>query len=562
LLVENNIGDAELLRDTLNEVSSANFDFKLVHVVRIEEAMESITQGSFDLVLLDLSLPDAHGLETVTEMRRVAPDLPIVVLSGLNDEQMAVKAMRKGAEDYLVKGQVDSETLVRSIRYAIERKRIETQIQQHQSRQAALHQIHLAVTSTLDLRTRLNLLLERIADYYPSYVMAVRLRNEENGNLETLACRNLDIRECEEIPLQTATGKSLTYAVLEARAPLAIVDMQNDPRMRRPEFARRNGLVSYLGVPLIVRDEVIGVLCLYTRERHAFSREEIDFLETLAGQTAIAIAHSRLFEQLKAAKEALEKSLDVKSVLVGVIAHELKTPIQVILGNANLLLEGFFGALTEEQQQRVRAIESGAEEVIHLIEDAIDMTRLDQGKIPLAVTEIPVGALLAELKSEFLEGFRKNGVDFEVSEPPSGTIVKSDRFKLKEILRNLLDNAQKFTPQGKVKVLFLSHHHDRVEFLVKDTGIGIAKEMLPKIFELFYQVDPLAQAGSTSAGLGLNIVKRLVAAISGHIDVASELGKGTTFRVVLPKEIAQENRPTHFDESAGAPLTNTRRAIS
>jgi signal transduction histidine kinase/DNA-binding response OmpR family regulator len=538
LLVEDNIGDAGLLRATLGEVSSANFDFKLVHVARVEEAIELIGKGSFDLVLLDLSLPDAHGLETVTEMRKIAPGVPIVILSALNDEQMAVRAMRKGAEDYLVKGQVDSETLVRSIRYAIERKRIETQIRQHQSRQAALHQIHLAITSTLDLRTRLNLLLERIADYYPSYVMAVRLRNEENGTLETLACRNLDISECEEIPPETPPGKGLTHAVMEAMAPLAIADMQNDPRLRRPEFVRRNGLVSYLGVPLIVRDEVIGVLSLYTRERRPFSREEIDFLETLAGQTAIAIAHSRLFEQLKTAKEALEKSLDVKSVLVGVIAHELKTPIQVILGNANLLLEGFCGALTEEQQQRVRAIEGGAEEVIHLIESAIDMTRLDQGKMPLAVTEIPVGALLAEIKSEFAESFRKNGVDFKVSELPPGAILKSDRFKLKEILRNLLDNAQKFTPKGKVKVQFRLNHHDQVEFLVKDTGIGVEKETLPKIFDLFYQVDPSAQAGSTSAGLGLNIVKRLVAAISGNIEVVSEVGKGTTFRLVLPKEIA------------------------
>jgi signal transduction histidine kinase/DNA-binding NarL/FixJ family response regulator len=534
LLVEGNAEDAGILRAALSEVSSS-FLSKLVHVTTVEEAIKQLTGRSFDLVLLDVSAPDARGLETVTEIRGAAPSVPIVILSGLNDEQLPISAMREGAEDYLVKSQLDSEMLVRSIRYAIERKRIEREIREHQSRQAALHEIHLAVTSTLDLRTRLDRLLERIADYYPHYVTAVRLRNAETGNFETLACRNLDQSEWENTFSENDNGKGLINMVMLAKTPLVIVDMQNDPRVRRPEFARRNGLVSYLGVPLLVRNEFIGVLSFYTRQKHEFSREEIEFLDTLAGQTAIAIANSRLFEQLKTAKAALEKSLEIKSVLVGVMAHELKTPIQVILGNTSLLLDGFFGALTEEQQHRVRTIEHGAEEVLHLMQSALDMTRLEHGKMPLAVTEISVGTLLAEVQAEFSDSFQKIGVDFCVTQPPFEVVLQSDRLKLKEILRNLLDNAQKFTRAGKVELHFRFGDQGQAEFVVQDTGIGIEKEVLPKIFEPFYQVDASARPGS--AGLGLNIVKRLVAAISGNIDVESEVGEGTTFRVILPKQI-------------------------
>ncbi|MGH7826187.1 MAG: ATP-binding protein [Candidatus Binatia bacterium] len=535
LLVKDNVRDAGLLRAALSEISSASVEFSLVHVGSVKDAVERLTEGLYDLVLLNLSLADAHGLETVTQVRGAAPGVPVVILSGLNDEQLVVKALREYAEDSLAKGQIDSEMLARSIRYAIERKRNEMQIHEQQSRQAALRQILLAVASTLDLRTRLNLLLERIADYYPQYVMAVRLRNKETGGYETPASRNLSSSEWGNTAFKSVDDKGLVHAVAEARAPLAIANIQSDSRLR-PGFARRNGLVSYLGVPLLVRDELIGVLSFYTREKHEFSSEEIEFLTTLAGQTAIAITNSRLFEQLKTAKDALEKSVEIKSVLVGVMAHELKTPIQVVMGNANLLLDGFFGTLTAEQQQRVRAIETGAQELLHLIESALDMTRLEQGKIPLAVTEISVAALLAEIKSEFADAFLKNGVELKIFEPPPRSILRSDRLKLKEILRNLLDNAHKFTPKGKVEVQFRLNGQDQVEFIVKDTGIGIEQEVLPKIFELFYQVDPSLRAGS--AGLGLNIVKRLVAAISGNIDVISESGKGTAFRVVLPREIA------------------------
>jgi signal transduction histidine kinase len=112
--------------------------------------------------------------------------------------------------------------------------------------------------------------------------------------------------------------------------------------------------------------------------------------------------------------------------------------------------------------------------------------------------------------------------------------MKTDRVKVKEILRNLLENARKFTAQGKVTVGFTERDDGTVQFVVTDTGIGIPKESLPKIFDLFYQIDPAAKEHA-SAGMGLNIVKRLVAALSGEIDVASEPGRGTSFRVTLPK---------------------------
>jgi signal transduction histidine kinase/ActR/RegA family two-component response regulator len=535
LLVEDNPGDAGLVRAALGEISTPDDEFQSVHAVRLGQAFEYAAETSFDLILLDLSLPDAKGLDTVTRMTAAAPSVPIVVMTGMNDQSVAIEAMRMGAQDYLVKGQVDEAMLGRTIRYAIERKKAEAEINRQLERQKVLNDINRATASTLDLQSVMDILLEKVGQVFPQFGSMVHLLNPQKDVLEALAFRTVDDSSWQ----QTVPGenKGFNYIAARMKTPLVINDAQNDPRSRRPEFLRRNGFVCYLGLPLIVKDEAVGVLALFAKENDAFADADIQFLSTLAGQAALAINNSQLYESLKRANETLEQALEVKSILTGVMAHELKTPIQVIMGTASLLAEGMCGELNPEQRERIGKIEAGSEEMLQLIESSLDMARLEQGKMPLLVTEIRVGDLLAELESEFSELFAKKGLALEVNHPPLGSTIKSDRVKLKEILRNIIDNARKYTAHGKVSVEFAVKDAERVEFIVKDTGNGIKAELLPKIFELFYQVDP-SQKEHASAGLGLNIVKRLVGAMSGEIDVTSEVGRGSVFRVTFPREIS------------------------
>jgi signal transduction histidine kinase len=303
---------------------------------------------------------------------------------------------------------------------------------------------------------------------------------------------------------------------------------------------------------LIVDDVFLGVLAVYTREFHEFRGGEVEFFSTLASQASIAIRNSRLYEKLKTSNETLEKTLEIKSVLTGVMAHELKTPIQVIMGAAGMLSMGMCGELSDEQRKRIETIEAGADELVQLIDSSLQMARLEQGKVHLMVTEIYPKTLLDELESEFRNKFHKKGIELNIHAPASGFLLKSDRIKLKEILRNLIDNARKFTPKGNVTVAFANKGNDRVEIVVSDTGIGIDREILPKIFELFYQLDPRHKEHA-GAGLGLNIVKRLVTALSGEIEATSEVGRGTTFRITLPSVIAEPD-PILLDISQSAPL--------
>jgi signal transduction histidine kinase/ActR/RegA family two-component response regulator len=531
LVVEDNQGDAGLMRLALRAESPAEHCFTTVHVIRLEEALSTLKANPFDLVLLDLSLPDAQGLDTLARVREAAPDLPIVIMTGLNDESMAVEAVRRGAQDYLIKGQADGRGVIRAVLYAIERKRIEVQLKMQRARQAALRDVNVAITSTLELNAVLEIFLAKVAELLPGVAISARLINDETGELEPFACRGLNDKSWKK-PRKAARAKK----VLEKGEVVAFT-AQSAPELEDDDFMARHGLNAYVGVPLKAEGEPLGVIGFYARERHGFTDDDIDLMTTLAGLAALAILNSRVHQRLKAAHDALEETLEIKSVLVGIMAHELKTPIQIILGSAELLAGGLCGELNNDQLARIKAIEVSANELLDLIKSALDMARLEHGKMPLTMTEIAVNDLLKELESEFAAPLRERGIELEVAPVAPAVVITSDKIKLKEVLRNLLDNARKYTQAGTITVEFAARGNDKVEFCVRDTGIGMSREVLPKIFDLFYQGEttPREQA---AAGLGLNIVKRLVTAMSGQIEVASEVGKGSTFRVILPRRIS------------------------
>jgi signal transduction histidine kinase len=347
--------------------------------------------------------------------------------------------------------------------------------------------------------------------------------------LEPLACSGLD-----EAAWKETRANVRSQAVLDGGEVVVIPDLRNHRLTSAGDFPTRNGLNAYVGVPLKAKGERLGVIGFYARERPGFSNDDIDLITTLAGQTAVAILNSRVHQRLKRAHAALEETLEIKSVLVGVMAHELKTPIQIMLGSAELLAAGLCGELNADQLERIQAIEAGGNELLALIKSALDMARLEHGKMPLAVTQVSVSELFAELKSESESGFREKGIELDIPLLWPGLTITTDKVKLKEILRNLLDNARKYTMSGKVSVEFTQRDDSKVEFCVRDTGIGISNESLPKIFDMFYTT----AKDHAAAGLGLNIVKRLVLAMSGQIEVSSEVGKGTVFRVILPTQVS------------------------
>ncbi len=420
-----------------------------------------------------------------------------------------------------------------------QRKQAEEEIRLSLERVRALHDIDIAMTSTLDLKGVLDVLLEKIDLTLPYSATTVRLFNKESGLLEPVACRNLDEQEWKTEKWKP--GRGLANAVFEAKVPVMILDAQTDPRVRDQEFYRKHRLVSYLGIPLIAKGENLGVLSFYTRERHEFDNNEIEFLTTMASQAAIAIHNSQLYEQtkklaagLKEEAEKLEKANRVKDEFLSVMSHELRTPLNVVMGYSGMMLDGMLGEINQQQKEALQKVINRAADQLTLVNNILYATVLEAEKIKIESHEIDLKDFLHNLNSGYdIPTSRELVIKFE--HPSELPVIRTDGQKLKQILQNLIDNAVKFTEKGTITISARYIPEAKaVEFKVADTGIGISKGHLPLIFDKFRQVDSSETRLYGGVGMGLYIVGKFTELLGGTLEVESELGKGSTFTVTIP----------------------------
>jgi signal transduction histidine kinase len=246
----------------------------------------------------------------------------------------------------------------------------------------------------------------------------------------------------------------------------------------------------------------------------------------IAQLASLALEHARTVE-------ALERASRLKSEFVATMSHELRTPLNVILGYHALLLEGAWGTLSSEQHEVLRRAENSAGELLELITETLDLSRLESGRMALDLADVSLAGLVADLEAETLSLWDRPGLTttFEVADDLP--LLRTDPLKLKVVLKNLITNALKFTENGSVR-LAATRTADGVEIAVSDSGPGIAPAALAIIFDPFRQADGSTTRRHGGVGLGLYIVRRLLELLGGSVQVESELGVGSTFRVRVP----------------------------
>ncbi|PYT07694.1 MAG: hypothetical protein DMF60_06560 [Acidobacteria bacterium] len=239
----------------------------------------------------------------------------------------------------------------------------------------------------------------------------------------------------------------------------------------------------------------------------------------------------------------------LKAEFVANVSHELRTPVHAIIGYAELLLEGVYGSLTQEQEETVNYIHDSANDLLSLVTNLLDISKIESGKTDLILGTFDLRDLISELLGQLKPLANPKGVALESKVMVDDTVVRTDRGKLKQTLVNILGNALKFTDSGKVTLIVEpAHdgasplpptHRQRLTLRVQDTGIGIPAGKLDKIFEKFYQVNSSANRSHDGTGLGLYITKQLLDLLAATIEVESVLGKGTTVTITLPKNFEE-----------------------
>jgi signal transduction histidine kinase len=313
-------------------------------------------------------------------------------------------------------------------------------------------------------------------------------------------------------------------AAMDQEGLVEVVDAARESRIS-PELTRRFHIASALYTPIRGRDGITGTLVHgYLRRVGPFTPQQRRLALGIAQVAAIAIENARLIDQLAAASR-------LKSEFVATMSHELRTPLNVITGYTDLLEEGLFGTLTPEQYDTVDRIRQSAFALLELVSMTLDLGRLENGREPVTLGTVDVDEVLADLRRETAP-LVASGVTLGWT-VPSGLSIETDRGKLKTIVKNLVGNALKFTSRGQVDVE-VAWRDGTLHVVVRDTGIGIARENLSVIFDMFRQVDGSSTRRFEGVGLGLHIVQRFTELLDGTVTAESTVGEGSTFRVAIP----------------------------
>src|SRR5215469_3199439 len=326
----------------------------------------------------------------------------------------------------------------------------------------------------------------------------------------------------------TFMGKAATLG-----RSLELTDLRDAPLDPHLSALAETGWRSLVAVPMLREGRIVGAMVIRRHTPGRIPQEISDLLETFASQSALALTNAQLYRQLERQSAALEIASRHKSEFLASMSHELRTPLNAIIGFSEVLLERMFGELNERQDDYLRDIWSSGKHLLELLNDILDLSKIEAGQMVLNRSEFDVGESLEYCLSLVRERAIKQRILLNLEVEPEVGLVNADRLRVRQVVLNLLSNAVKFTPDGgRVQVRASMRDQDLV-VTVADTGPGVAAEDRQRIFDSFQQgTHHTEQVEGT--GLGLTLSKQIVELHGGRIWVDSEPGNGSTFGFALP----------------------------
>ncbi|MDO8281900.1 MAG: ATP-binding protein [Thermodesulfovibrionia bacterium] len=494
LLIEDNPGDARLIEEMLKE---SGIEFKLECVTSLSSGIDEVRLDGFSVILLDLGLPDSQGLITLTKLNDIRPEAPVIVLTGLADEATGMQAIKEGAQDFLVKGQVDHNLLSRSIKYAIERAHLEKSVNEQTKRFEIFFDTSITLLAFFDKDFNFIRVNKAYADATQREISGFPGHN----HFEFFPS---DAKAIFEDVVRTKTAFQ-TFA-----RPFSYAD--------HPDWG-----VTYWNWTLVPILDNNG---------------EVEFL---------AFSLVDVTKQKKAEQDRERLNRELEQILYAA-SHDLKTPLVNIngyTGEVERSIENILSLIerediSSEARKEIASLAKEFPESFGFISTSV--SRMDallngllqfsrSGSVDLKKEAIDMNILISGIVSDLNYRLKEAGADFEVADLPQCT---GDREQIIRIFTNLIENAVKYLEparKGKIKVTGCIKDNLSV-YCVEDNGIGIAVDHQKQIFHIFHQLDP-AKAGE---GLGLAIVQRMAERHGGKVWLESEAGKGSRFYVALPQK--------------------------
>jgi signal transduction histidine kinase/DNA-binding response OmpR family regulator len=420
-----------------------------------------------------------------------------------------------------------------------------------------LHDVSLAAASSSHLQETLQAAAETLAAEWKDTQIALQLVDRETETLRLRAGVGYPLDEGDALDLPL--GEGITGWVAQHGEPVLAPDVMQDPRY----YAADKKIRSELCVPLSSGSQVLGTLNVESPEVDAFTLDDQRLLSTLGSNLAMLIERARLFEEVEGAREELQqraealehanarlKELDrLKSQFLANMSHELRTPLNSVIGFSEVLIDGLLGEMPPERKECVENIYASGEHLMALINDILDLSKIEAGRMELALERFEVADLLENVRKTVTPMIEEKSQILTLEIAEDLPRLNADRIRVRQVLLNLLSNAHKFTPEGnEISLSCRLADPATMMFSVSDTGTGIKEEDQELIFEEFRQADGTAAREVEGTGLGLTISKKLVEMHGGSIWVESTFGEGATFSFLLPLDGPTREAPEDEDE--------------
>jgi signal transduction histidine kinase/CheY-like chemotaxis protein len=429
------------------------------------------------------------------------------------------------------------ETVGAQLSVALDNYRLLNQAQRRAQQLEIAAEVSRLATSTLETGTLLSRAVNLLRERFGFYHTAIYLLDEQGKYAIVREATGQPGVQMKEAKHSIAVGsRTIIGQVTETGKPYAALDTSKDPLYRA--YPTLPETKTQLALPLKIGDRMLGALDIHVSRANAFLPADIAVLQSLADQVAVALDNARSYEVEREALKEMREADRLKTQFLANMSHELRTPLNSIIGFSRVILKGIDGPITDLQNQDLTAIHNAGQHLLGLINDILDISRIDAGKMELAFEEVDMRNLIQSVASTALGLIKDKPIRLSQFIPDDLPLARADPIRARQVLLNLLSNASKFTESGSIvieaKLQTNPDNYPEIVVSVSDTGSGIPKDHFPKLFEAFSQVDasPTRRTGGT--GLGLSICKRLVEMHGGRIWVDSILGKGSTFYFTLP----------------------------
>jgi signal transduction histidine kinase len=460
--------------------------YKILTAENGRQALDLLPVEGPDLILCDLVMPVMGALEVLEEVRVHYPDLPMIIITGHGTVANAVEAMQKGAFDFVTKP-FRADHLILLVKRALERRALECRTKELQE--------------------------ERAKNLYDLSVEQSRIRTIIDCMADGVLVTNRDL----EIVLHNPALIGLFEFHVPPDGPPVLHDCIADEGLYK---ALRNILDSACDGRA---GQIAGEFCRGDRHIHALSAP-VPGLDGQVIGTVTVFQDVTLFKQLD----------EMKTNFVQMVTHELRSPLASIMQLLTVVLDGLAGELTARQEELLNRSQLKIRSLLDLINDLLDVTKIENNRRLRRQTPLNLGEVIERAAALMKSGAEKQNVSVRLEIPGGLPLIPADPQSMEELVSNLLSNAINYSPDGGEVLVTAALKGDCLEVCVSDTGVGIAPEEIPKIFDKFYRVKDPRTRHVRGTGLGLAIVKAIVNSHGGSMEVDSKPGAGAVFRVLLP----------------------------